>query len=159
MRLSDLAEFAALVARYPKEILPARFWKIIRRHGLSTAVGNYALMARLLMRSVIKISSINPTNWHRDRLLQASPPAVKDVGLLAARRHIFWRVISFIYDQCQMPAWTWRNVCYGDDRTSTLARLGCIGRQIVTRLFRASHAFLGSVRRKYSRAPNTAEGK
>lgn len=159
LRLSDLAEFAALVARYPKEILPAHFWKVIRRHDLTTEIGNFALLARLLMRSVIKTPGIQQTNWHRDRLLQASPPAANRSGRLAANRHLFWRMISFVYDQFHLPAWTWRNVCYGDDRTSTLARLGCIGRQMVTRLFRAVHALLGSVRRKYGRAPNTAKGK
>ena len=159
LRLSDLAEFAALVARYPKEILPARFWKVIRRHDLSTTVGNYALMARLLMRSVIKTPGIQQTNWHRDRLLCSSPPALNTAGPLASALPVIWQGISFVYDQLNLPAWTWRNVCYGDDRTSTLARLGCIGRQMVTRLFRILHASIGIVRRKYGRAPKTAESE
>ena len=159
VRLADIAEFAALVARYPKEILPAHFWKVIRRHDLNTPIGTYSLMARLLMRSVIKTPGIQQANWHRDRLLQSSPPAANRAGLLAANRPLFWRVISFVYDQGHLPAWTWRNVCYGDDQTSTPARLGCIGRQMVTRLFRILHAFIGSVRRKYGRAPNTVESE
>ena len=158
-RLADIAEFAALVARYPKEILPAHFWKVIRRHDLITPIGTYALMAGLLMRSVIKTPGIQQANWHRDRLLQSSPPAANRAGLLAANRPLFWRVISFVYDQGHLPAWTWRNVCYGDDQTSTPARLGCIGRQMATRLFRILHAFIGSLRRKYGRAPNTVESE
>lgn len=159
VRLSDLAEFAALVARYPKEILPVHFWKVIRRHDLGTPIGNYALLARLLMRSVIKTPGIKQTNWHRDRLLCASPPARNTAGRLASALPVIWQGISFVYDQLNLPAWTWRNVCYGNDRTSTLARLGCIGRQIATRLFRATLSIIGRVHRKYRQAPNTVEGK
>lgn len=158
LRLSDIAEFAALIDRYPAEVAPDHFWATIRRHGLTTVVGNYALMARLLMRTVIKAPGIKQTNWHRDRLLCASPFALNRAGRRALLPPVGWRMISFVYDQCHLPAWTWRNVCYGDDRTATLARLGCIGRQIFTRLFRAVVAFIDKTLRRYRRPPKTVEG-
>jgi hypothetical protein len=66
---------------------------------------------------------------------------------------IGWRTLSFVYDQCLLPAWTWRNVCYGDDQTSTLARLSCIARQIVTRLVRVLQTFIDNFGRKFAHAP------
>jgi len=159
VRLSDIAEFAALIARYPAEVALDHFWATTRRHGLATTIGNYALMARLLMRTVIKAPEVRPNNWHRDRLLAARPAAVNHAGRLAGARAIGWQIISFVYDQVYFPAWIWRNVCYGDDQTSHLARLGCIGRQMVIRPFRALHAFIGSARSKYRRAPKTVRGE
>jgi hypothetical protein len=131
LRLSDLAEFAALLERYPEEVALDRFWKVIRRNNLGTEIGTYALLARLLMRSVLKAREIRENSWHRDRLLQSSPPALDPAGRLSKTRRIGWRVVSFIYDKRHLPAWTWRNVCYGDDRTPSLARLGCIGRMLL----------------------------
>jgi hypothetical protein len=132
LRLSDLAEFAALVARYPQEIDLDRFWQVVRRSALSTEIGTYALLARLLMRTVIKPRKIRANSWHRDRLLQSSPPAVTPGKHFSKIRRKVWRMISFLYDKGRLPSWTWRNVCYGDDQTPLTARLGCIARLMLT---------------------------
>jgi hypothetical protein len=159
VRLSDIAEFVALIARYPAEVALDHFWATIRRHGLATAIGNYALMARLLMRTVIKAPEIRPNNWHRGRLLETRPAAVNHAGRLAGARAVGWQAVSFVYDLVNFPAWVWRNVCYGDDQTSRLARLGCIGRQVVTRLLRTVRAVVGKVFMRRRRTSNKIAGE
>lgn len=129
LRLSDLAEFAALVARYPNEVRLERFWKTVRRHELGTPIGSYALLARLLMRTVIKPREIRGNSWHRDRLLQSSPSALAPERKLAPFRRLAWQAASFVYDKLHLPAWTWRNVCYGDAQTPFRARMACMVRQ------------------------------
>lgn len=132
LRLSDLAEFAALVERYPQEVSLDRFWQVVRDNALGTEIGTYALLARLLMRTVVKPREIDANSWHRSRLLQNSPCPVKPAGRLSAVRRIAWEIISFLYDKARLPAWTWRNVCYGDERTPLTARLACIARLLLT---------------------------
>ena len=130
VRLSDLAEFAALVERYAASIDQGRFWAIIRRHGLSRPLGSYAFLAKRLMQTPLKPSAARPAAWHQARLLGASPPAAAD-GFWADARPKAWRSASLCYDLAHLPAWTWINVCYGDERTPFPARLGCIARHLL----------------------------
>jgi len=132
LRLSDLAEFAALVERYPQEVDLDRFWHVVRRSALGIEIGSYALLARLLMRSVVKPRRISANTWHRDRLLQSSPPAVAPGARFSEIRRKVWRMMSFLYDKARLPAWIWRNICYGDDQTPLTARLACITRLMLT---------------------------
>jgi hypothetical protein len=148
VRLSDLAEFAALAARYAEDIALERFWSVIRRHGLITTVGVYVLMARLLMRSVVKTRDITETSWHRARLLRDSPAALENADRWKAMRPICWRTVSLIYDRLFLPAWVWRNVCYGDSLTSIPARLNCFTSQLVTRTLHIIRSLVGRIRRK-----------
>jgi len=132
LRLSDLAEFAALAERYPREVALERFWQVVRDNALTTEIGAYALLARLLIRTMVKPPDIGADSWHRDRLLRNGPSAVKPVARFAELRRSSWRLISFLYDMARLPAWAWRNVCYGDAHTPLTARLGCIIRLMLT---------------------------
>ena len=154
VRLSDLAEFAALAARYSDDIVLERFWTVVRRHGLTTTVGTYALVARLLMRTVVKVRDITETSWHRARLLRASPPALADADWWAGLRQLGWHLVSRLYDGLHLPAWVWRNVCYGDSWTSIPARLGCIANQVITRPLYALRSIIGHLRGKAAKQEN-----
>lgn len=132
LRLSDLAEFAALVERYPREVALDRFWQLARDNALSIEIGTYALLARLLMRTVVTPHEIAADSWHRSRLLQSSPCPVNHHGRHATVRRIAWQIVSFLYDKGRLPSWTWRNVCYGDAQTPLRARLACIARLLLT---------------------------
>ena len=124
VRLSDLAEFAALLARYADAVDQRRFWSTVRRHDLALPVGSYALLAHLLMQAPLKPPAVPQASRHQARLLSAGPSATEGVGRNA--RSNAWRTASFCYDLFQLPAWTWTNVCYGDENTPFAARLGCI---------------------------------
>lgn len=130
VRLSDLAEFAALLARYAASVDQGLFWSTVRRHGLALPIGSYALLAHRLMQAPLKPSAVPQASRHQARLLGAGPSATE--GIRSSVRSKAWRTASFCYDLYQLPAWTWTNVCYGDENTPFAARLGCIARRLLT---------------------------
>jgi hypothetical protein len=130
LRLSDLAEFDALVRRYAAAIDFDELWQRVAGQGLLTEAAVYANLANRLMGTAVPAPDVPRAEWHLSRILGAAPAALADAGWRPMLNALRWKAATLRHHGRQLPGWTWRNPCYGEASTPPRIRLACFARHL-----------------------------
>jgi hypothetical protein len=119
LKLADLAECAAIVDRFGKDIQYGKIWPELREHKLLLELATYALLAHKLTRARIKYPRKLLATLHEYRLAVLNDLTIEDKTLQTT----LWQILAQAYYFIKMPGWVYRNACYGDDQTPKWMRL------------------------------------
>jgi len=126
LKLSDLAECAAIAKRYKEDIQYKATWQNSREHKLFLELTTYTLLAHRLMRADLNVQRKFLAYLHGYRLT-----VLNDLSILNDRgRTALWRIFAKAYYFAKMPGWVYRNACYGNDQTSVWMRIQFISKRI-----------------------------
>ena len=127
IKLSDLAECAAIALRYGEEIHYQDLWHLLSEHGLASELSVCAMLAHTFMHANICYPQKRFTRLHANRLVALNDLSVGDNQLGTN----LMRKLAKAYYYLKMPGWVYRNACYGNDQTRVGMRLRFILKRVL----------------------------
>lgn len=119
LKLSDLAECAAIAARDGDRIHYGKIWPELREHKLLLELAVFAMLARKIMLADIQYPEKFLARLHECRLAVLNDLTTKE----NASRTNLWRKLAKVYYFFKMPGWVYRNACYGNKDTPVWLRM------------------------------------